>query len=115
MVATKAGLSVFEALSFSVLMVAGAAQLTALELMQDNTPTVIIILSALALNLRMALYSASLTPHLGTARFWQRKAAAYVMVDQSGSVAKFECVFALVQCCAIVFSKKSKAGAIHDD
>ena len=30
--------SVFEALSFSVLVVAGAAQLTALELMQDNTP-----------------------------------------------------------------------------
>ena len=82
-VATEAGLSVFEALSFSVLVVAGAAQLTALELMQDNTPTVIVILSALALNLRMALYSASLTPHLGTARFWQRMAAAYTMVDQS--------------------------------
>ena len=32
-----------------------------------------------------------------------------------GSVAKFECVFALCQCCAIVFSKKPKAGAIHDD
>ena len=82
-VATEAGLSIFEALSFSVLVVAGAAQLTALELMQDNTPTVIVILSALALNLRMALYSASLTPHLGTARFWQRMAAAYTMVDQS--------------------------------
>ena len=82
-VATEAGLSVFEALSFSVLVVAGAAQLTALELMQDNTPTVIVILSSLALNLRMALYSASLTPHFGTARFWQRMAAAYTMVDQS--------------------------------
>ena len=68
-VATEAGLSVFEALSFSVLVVAGAAQLTALELMQDNTPTVIVILSSLALNLRMALYLASMTPHLGTARF----------------------------------------------
>ncbi|MBT4567969.1 MAG: branched-chain amino acid ABC transporter permease [Marinovum sp.] len=82
-VATEAGLSIFETLSFSVLVVAGAAQLTALELMQDNTPTVIVILSALALNLRMALYSASLTPHLGTAGFWQRAAAAYSLVDQS--------------------------------
>ena len=82
-VATEAGLSIFETLSFSVLVVAGAAQLTALELMQDNTPTVIVILSALALNLRMALYSASLTPHLGTAGFWQRAAAACSLVDQS--------------------------------
>lgn len=82
-VATEAGLSIFETLSFSVLVVAGAAQLTALELMQDNTSTVIVILSALALNLRMALYSASLTPHLGTAGFWQRAAAAYSLVDQS--------------------------------
>lgn len=82
-VATEAGLSIFETLSFSVLVVAGAAQLTALELMQDNTSTVIVILSALALNLRMALYSASLTPHLSTAGFWQRAAAAYSMVDQS--------------------------------
>ena len=36
-------------------------------------------------------------------------------VSLAGSVAKFECVFALVQCCAILFIKDSKAGAIHDD
>ena len=32
-----------------------------------------------------------------------------------GSVAKFDCIFALVQCCAILFVKKPKAGTIHDD
>jgi predicted branched-subunit amino acid permease len=37
----------------------------------------------LAVNLRMAMYSASLTPHLGATPIWQRSLAAYVMVDQS--------------------------------
>ena len=32
-----------------------------------------------------------------------------------GSVAKLECIFAFGQFCAILFSKESKAGAIHDD
>ena len=34
---------------------------------------------------------------------------------ENGSVAKFDCIFALGQCCAILFSKKPKAGTIHDD
>jgi len=82
-VATEAGLNVWETLVFSVLVIAGAAQFTALQLMQENAPTVIVLASALAVNLRMAMYSASLTPHLGATPIWQRALAAYVMVDQS--------------------------------
>ncbi len=58
-VATEAGLNVFEALTFSVVVIAGAAQFTVLQLMVDNTPTVIVLISALAVNLRMAMYSAA--------------------------------------------------------
>jgi len=82
-VATEAGLNVWETLAFSVVVIAGAAQFTALQLMQENAPTVIVLASALAVNLRMAMYSASLTPHLGATPIWQRALAAYVMVDQS--------------------------------
>lgn len=82
-VATEAGLNVWETLAFSVVVIAGAAQFTALQLMQENAPTVIVLASALAVNLRMAMYSASLTPHLGAAPLWQRALAAYMMVDQS--------------------------------
>ena len=39
--------------------------------------------SALAVNLRMAMYSASLTPWIGGAPIWQRALAAYMTVDQS--------------------------------
>ncbi|WP_136636592.1 AzlC family ABC transporter permease [Pseudooceanicola onchidii] len=82
-VATEAGLNVLEALTFSVVVIAGAAQFTALHLLQNDTPTLIVILSALAVNLRMAMYSASLTPHLGAAPIWQRALVAYFTVDQS--------------------------------
>ena len=90
--ATEAGLNVFEALAFSVVVVAGAAQFTALSLMQDDVPTVIVLASALAVNLRMAMYSASITPYLGAVPFWKRAIAAYFLVDQSYavSISKYE-------------------------
>ncbi|WP_050929260.1 AzlC family ABC transporter permease [Aestuariivita boseongensis] len=90
--ATEAGLNVYETLLFSVAVIAGAAQLTALQLMNENAPTVIVLASALAVNLRMAMYSASLTPYLGPAPLWQRVFIAYFLVDQSYacSLAKYE-------------------------
>jgi predicted branched-subunit amino acid permease len=90
--ATEAGLSVFETLSFSVVVIAGAAQFTAIQLMTEEAPTLVVLASALAVNLRMAMYSASLTPHIGAAPLWQRAIAAYFTVDQSYavSITKYE-------------------------
>jgi len=90
--ATEAGLNIFEVMSFSVVVIAGAAQFTALQLMQDEAPTIIVLLSALAVNLRVAMYSAALTPYLGRARLWQRVFVAYLLVDQSYALshARFE-------------------------
>lgn len=82
-VATEAGLSVFETMTFSITVIAGAAQFTALQLMNDNAPTIVVVISSLAVNLRMAMYSASLTPFLGAAPMWQRAIMSYFMVDQS--------------------------------
>jgi predicted branched-subunit amino acid permease len=90
--ATEAGLNVVETMAFSIVVIAGAAQFTALQLMQENVPTVIVLISALAVNLRMAMYSASLTPYIGAAPLWQRALCAYLTVDQSYviGIAKFE-------------------------
>lgn len=82
-VATEAGLDLLQTMAFSVAVIAGAAQLTALQLMTDHAPTVIVIVTAMAVNTRMAMYSASLTPHLGHAPIWQRALIAYLMVDQA--------------------------------
>ena len=82
-VATEAGLTIIETVSFSLAVIAGAAQFAALQLMVEDAPTVIALISALAVNLRMAMYSAALTPHLGAAPLWHRALAAYFIVDQS--------------------------------
>ncbi len=82
-VGTEAGLPLAQVMGFSILVIAGAAQFTAVQLMVDHTPAIIVIVSALAVNLRMAMYSAALTPHLGTAKLWQRALVAYLCVDQS--------------------------------
>ncbi|MCA0962555.1 AzlC family ABC transporter permease [Salipiger bermudensis] len=81
--AKSAGLNVIEALAFSVAVIAGAAQFTALQLMQDQAPTLVVLASALAVNLRMAMYSASLTPYLGHLPLWKRGVVAYFLVDQA--------------------------------
>ena len=82
-VGTEAGLDVGQVMGFTVLVIAGASQFTALQLMSDQAPTIIVIASALAVNLRMAMYSASLAPYLGAAPFWQRALVAYMNVDQT--------------------------------
>lgn len=81
--ATEAGLTVAQVMGFSILVIAGAAQFVALQMMIDNAPTLIVLTAALAVNLRMAMYSASLAPHLGHLPMWKRAFAAYVMTDQS--------------------------------
>lgn len=90
--AVDAGLSLSQIMGFSVLVIAGAAQYAALQLMIDNAAIALVVLAALAVNLRMAMYSAALVPHLGAAPLWQRALIAYVNFDQSYmiSVAKYE-------------------------
>lgn len=91
-VAVEAGLSLAETMGFSVLVVAGASQFAALQLMTENAPFLVVVATALAVNLRMAMYSASLAPHLGAAPLWKRALAAYLNVDQTyaQSAARFE-------------------------
>lgn len=90
--ATEAGLSVAETMGFSVVVIAGAAQFTALQLMTENAPVAVVLASALAVNLRMVMYSASLAPHLSDAPLWQRALVAYFNVDQTyaASVLEYE-------------------------
>jgi len=85
-VATEAGLDLLETMTMTVLVIAGAAQFTAIALMLDHAPVFIVLLTALAVNLRMAMYSAAMVPHLGKASLRMRLLLAYFMVDQSFAV-----------------------------
>jgi predicted branched-subunit amino acid permease len=85
-VASEAGLTLGQTMGFSAMVMAGASQIAALQLLSDNAPTIVVIATAMAVNLRMAMYSASLAPHLGPAPFWQRALIAYLNVDQTYAV-----------------------------
>ena len=85
-VGAEAGLNITEIMAFTILVIAGSAQFTAIQLMSENATTAIVLLAALTVNLRMAMYSASLVPHLGAAPFWQRALISYLNVDQAYAV-----------------------------
>lgn len=86
-VAAAAGLDIVQTLAFSILVLAGASQFSAVQLLSDHAPTIIVLASSLAINLRMGMYSASLTPWVGSAPAWQRAVIAYVLVDQTYGMA----------------------------
>jgi 4-azaleucine resistance transporter AzlC len=83
----EAGLSLGQTMAMTGLVIAGASQFAAVQLMTENAPLIVVVLSALAVNLRMAMYSATLAVHLGRARFWQRAFIAYGTVDQTFALA----------------------------
>lgn len=91
-VATDAGLTLAQTMGFSVLVIAGASQFAAVQLMVESAGIAFVLLAALAVNLRMAMYSAALVPYLGAAPLWRRAFVAYLMFDQTyiGSVARYE-------------------------
>ncbi|MEM7489326.1 MAG: AzlC family ABC transporter permease [Pseudomonadota bacterium] len=86
--ATEAGLPLAQVMGFTVLVIAGASQFVALQLMQDGVPAAIVVASALAVNLRMVMYSAAMVPYLGRAPLWQRAGLAYALVDMTYALAQ---------------------------
>ncbi len=82
-VAGEAGWRLTETMAMSFLVVAGASQFTALQLLSEHAPVVIVVVTALAVNLRLAMYSASLAPLIGAAPAWKRALVAYALTDQT--------------------------------
>ena len=89
-VATEAGLNLFEAMLFSISVFAGASQFAALQTMQENAPVLVVLATSLAVNLRMVMYSMTLAPHFGTLPLRSRAVMAYFLVDQSFAVSSIE-------------------------
>jgi predicted branched-subunit amino acid permease len=85
-VARDAGLDILQVVAMSAIVIAGGAQFTALSLLQEGAPVFVVLLAALAVNMRMAMYSAALVPHIGAASLRLRMLMAYVMVDQTFAV-----------------------------
>ena len=80
--ATEAGFSLVQAIGLSVIVFAGASQLAALGLYASGEPLAVVIFTALLINLRMVVYSASLALYLGHLKLRWRALFAYLLTDQ---------------------------------
>ena len=85
--AVGTGLSVAQAMALSVTVFAGASQLATLQLIAEGALPAVILLTALTVNLRFAMYSASLAPHLQNLGHGPRLGLAYFVVDQNYALA----------------------------
>lgn len=87
LVAVEAGLSLPQIMGFSILVLAGASQITAVQLLADGASLIVVLASALAVNLRMVMYSAALQPWIGRASGAARAVAAFFLIDQTFTLA----------------------------
>jgi 4-azaleucine resistance transporter AzlC len=85
--AVNAGLGLPEAVGLSTIVFAGAAQLAALDLIGRDAPLAIIVVTAVVINLRMLMYSASIAPYFQNLRKRSKATAAYLLTDQAYALA----------------------------
>ena len=84
--ATNAGLSTFDAQAMSAVVFAGSSQFMLVQLVALGTPAIMMILTGFVINLRHALYSASIAPytrHLST--IW-KVVLSYLLTDEAYAV-----------------------------
>lgn len=68
------------------LLYGGSAQIATIELLDAGAAPLIVILSALIINLRLILYSGAMAPHWRDRPRWWRLLAGYLLVDPSFAV-----------------------------
>lgn len=84
--AVQAGFTPAQSIAFSLIGYAGSAQLIASQMVVSHAPTVLILLSTLIVNLRFAMYSASLLPMFVGVPLPRRWLLAYGITDQAYAV-----------------------------
>ncbi len=84
--ALSAGLPPLQAQAMSAVVFAGSSQIVLVQLINVNAPFGVMIVTALAINLRHALYSASLAPYLQhLSRAWGML-LSYLLTDEAYAV-----------------------------
>ncbi len=84
--AQEAGLSLIESQGMSLTIFAGLSQMVLLDLWQSGAALIIIVLTVLTVNLRLLVYSASISPYLNLKSRSQSLLAAYFLVDEGYGV-----------------------------
>jgi predicted branched-subunit amino acid permease len=80
---THNGFSIAETAAFSLFAYAGAAQIAALDLIGNGAAAGVVITTALIINLRFIVYSATLGPMFVGASLRKRTIGSYLLVDHA--------------------------------
>jgi len=79
--AVAAGFSVTQATGFSLLVNAGASQLAVIDLLGRDAPLAVAVVTALVINARLLMYSASLAPYFRDDPVGWRALGSYFLID----------------------------------
>lgn len=84
--ALSAGLDAFPAQAMSSVIFAGSAQFITTQLIRVAAPPAVLVLTVFVVNLRHALYSASLAPHLAHLPARWKALLSYLLTDEAYAV-----------------------------
>lgn len=84
--ALSAGLNVLDAQAMSSVIFAGSSQFMTVQLIKAQTPALVIILTAFVINLRHALYSATLAPYTKKLSLAWKTLLSYLLTDEAFAV-----------------------------
>jgi 4-azaleucine resistance transporter AzlC len=86
LLALGAGLPAVTAQAMSSIVFAGSAQFVSTQLIRENVPGIVLVVTVLVVNLRHALYSASVAPRLRHLGARWKAALAYLLTDECYAV-----------------------------
>ncbi|MEM6489836.1 MAG: AzlC family ABC transporter permease [Pseudomonadota bacterium] len=81
--AVEAGFDLVQTMAYTVIVVAGASQLAAMQVLTDGAPVLLAVFTGAIVNLRMAMYSASIAVALPGVPLSWRIPAAFFLHDQA--------------------------------
>jgi 4-azaleucine resistance transporter AzlC len=81
--AVDAGLSIAQAIGMSIIILAGASQLATIDLLAQDAALATIVLTALIINARFVMYSASLAEYVMPLTRRHKATMAYLLTDQA--------------------------------
>ncbi len=85
--ALSAGLNPLDAQAMSAVIFAGSSQFMTVQLIRESTPWLVIIVTGFIINLRHALYSATIAPHLKHLTWRWKTLLSYLLTDEAFAVA----------------------------
>ena len=85
--ATSAGLAVWDAQAMSSVVFAGSSQFMLIQLVNLGAPAIMMILTGFVINLRHALYSASVAPYIRHLSTLWKFILSYLLTDEAYAVA----------------------------